>query len=153
MSMMMRDPFEALTPLREAMNRLFEESFVGPRFDLFTGRAFPVDVYETEDKQKYVVEASLPGVKLGNLQITVEDDMLTIRVAKKHEEKTEKGAYMRRERYEGEMYRSITLPTHIDADKVEAVYEHGVLKLLIPKSAAMKPKQIPVKIKEAASGG
>ncbi|HEY7414796.1 MAG TPA: Hsp20/alpha crystallin family protein, partial [Ktedonobacteraceae bacterium] len=129
MSMMLRDPFEALTPLREAMNRLFEDSFVGPRFDLLTGRIFPIDVYETKDKRNFVIEAALPGVKPEELQVLAEDDTLTIRVAKKHEEKPEKGSYLRRERYEGEMYRTITLPVHIEIERVEAVFEHGVLKL------------------------
>src|SRR5436305_7242978 len=57
MSLVPRDPFDALTPLREAMNRLFEDSFFGPRFDILTGRAFPVDLYETEDGKQYVIEA------------------------------------------------------------------------------------------------
>lgn len=63
MSMVPRDPFEAFVPLREAMNRLFEESFIGPRFEFFTGRTFPLDIYEAEDKQQYVIEASMAGFK------------------------------------------------------------------------------------------
>ena len=57
---------------------------------------------------------------------------------------------MRRERYEGEMSRMITLPTTVEADKVEATYEHGVLKLYIPKAEGVQPKAIPIKVKEAA---
>ena len=83
MSMMLRDPFGVFTPLREVMNRVFEESVVGPRFELFFGRSFPLDIYETEDKKQYVVEASLPGLKPEEIEITAEGDMLTIRVAKK----------------------------------------------------------------------
>jgi HSP20 family protein len=140
---------EALLPLREAMNRLFEESFVGPRFEFFTVRAFPLDIYESEDKQQYVVEASVSGFKPEDIQITAEGNTLMIRAAKKEETKTEKGAYVRRERYEGEMSRSVTLPSAIDASKVEATYEHGVLSLRIPKAEGAKPKKIPVKVKEA----
>jgi HSP20 family protein len=150
MSMIWRDPFETLTPLREAMNRIFEESFVGPRFELVFGRTFPLDVYESEDKLHYLIEASLPGFKPEEIQITVEGDTLLIHALKKEETKTEKGAYMRRERYEGEMSRSITLPTAIDPAKVEATYEHGLLKLSIPKAEVVKPTQIPVKVKEPA---
>ena len=149
MSLVPRDPFEALMPLREAINRMFEESFVRPRFELFTGRFFPIDISETQDKQQYVIEASLPGIKPEEMQITAEGNTLTIRVARKveEEEKKEKGTYVRRERYEGEMSRTISLPTPIDADKVQATYEHGVLTLRVPKAESVKPKQIPVQVK------
>ncbi len=147
MSMIPRDPFEALTPLREAMNRLLEESFVGPRFEFFTARTFPLDIYESEDKQQYVVEASVSGFKPEEIQIMAEGNTLTIRAAKKEEKKEEKGSYVRRERYAGEMSRSVTLPSAIDASKVEATYEHGVLTLRIPKAEGAKPKQIPVQVK------
>ncbi len=151
MSMIPRDPFEALLPLREAMNRLFEESFVGPRFEFFTtARAFPLDIYESEDKQQYVVEASVSGFKPEDIQIMAEGNTLTIRAVKKEETKAERGSYVRRERYEGEMSRTVTLPGPIDASKVEATYENGVLTLHIPKAEGAKPKQIPVKVKEAA---
>ncbi len=150
MSMIWRDPFEPLTPLREAMNRLFEESFVGPRFELVFGRTFPLDVSESEDKQHYLIEASLPGFKPEEIQVTVEGDTLLIHAQKKEETKAEKGTYVRRERYEGEMSRSITLPTAIDVARVEASYEHGLLKLIVPKAEVAKPTQIPVKVKEPA---
>jgi HSP20 family protein len=146
MSMIRRDPFEALMPLRDAVNRLFEESFIWPgRLEVFTGRSFPVDVYETKDQQGYVVEASLPGAKPEEISISAMGDTLTIRYTTKGEEKVEKPNYVRRERYEGEMTRTITLPTQIDPEKVQATYEQGVLKLQVPKSEATKPKQIEVK--------
>ncbi len=144
------DPFEARMSLREAINRLFEESFVWPHFEFFPARSFPVDIYESEDKKQYVIEASLPGFTPEELQITAVGEMLTISAAKKGEEKLEKGTYMRHERYEGEMSRTFTFPTFVDAENVQATFEHGVLKLYIPKTEEAKPKQIPVKIKEPA---
>lgn len=151
MSMMWKDPREALMPLRDAVNRLFEESFIWPgRLEVFTGRSFPVDVYETKDQQGFVIEASLPGAKPEEISISAMGDTLTIHHATKGEEKVEKPNYVRRERYEGEMTRTITLPTQIDPEKVQATYEQGVLKLQVPKSEAAKPKQITVKVKEAA---
>lgn len=151
MSMIWKDPSEAFMPVRQVMDRLFEESFIRPeRFTLFTGRTFALDVYESKDQKEYVVEASLPGVKPEEIEITSSGDTLTIRYATKGEEKVEKPKYMRRERYEGEMSRTFTLPTQIDPEKVQATYEHGVLTLHIPKSEAAKPKQIPVKMKEVA---
>ncbi len=150
MSMMWRDPREALLPLRDAVNRLFEESFIWPgRLEVFTGRSFPVDVYETKDQQGFVIEASLPGAKPEDISISAMGDTVTITYATKGEEKVEKPNYVRRERYEGEMTRTIALPTQIQPEKVQATYEHGVLKLQIPKSEAAKPKQIEVKVKEA----
>ncbi len=151
MSMIWRDPREALTPLREAVNRMFEESFDWPeRLEVFAGRTFPVDVYETKDQQGYIVEASLPGVKPEEITVTAIGDRLTIRYASKGEEKVEKPNYVRRERYEGEMSRTILLPTKIEPDKVKATYEQGVLKLQVPKVESAKPKQIHVKMKEPA---
>ena len=149
MSMMWRDPREAITPLRDVMNRLFEESFIWPgRLEVLTGRTFPVDVYETKDQQGYIVEASIPGAKPEDISISAMGDTLTIRYATKGGEKVERPNYVRRERYEGEMTRTISLPTQIQSEKVEATYEHGVLKLQVPKSEAEKPKQIEVKVKE-----
>jgi HSP20 family protein len=151
MSMIWKDPFEALMPLREAVNRLFEDSFVWPgRLEVFTGRTFPVDIYETRDQQGYIVEASLPGVKAEDISISAICDTLTIHYATKGEEKVEKPAYVRRERFEGDMTRMITLPTHILPEKVVATYEQGVLKLQVPKYEEVKPKQIPIKVKELA---
>jgi len=148
MTLIRRDPFEAMLPLREAMNRLFEESFIGPRFEFLTPRSFPVDIYESEDKLFYVIEAALPGFKPEELHITAMGDTLTISAVKKEEEKLEKETYVRQERYTGEMTRTFTLPTVIDAEKIEAVFEHGVLKLSIPKAEEVKPKEIPIKVKE-----
>jgi HSP20 family protein len=151
MSLTPRETSGGLTPLRDAMNRLFEESFIGPRFDFFTSRTFPLDVYETPDRQQYVIEAALPGCKPDEIQITAEGDTLTIHTMKKGEEKAEKGNYVRREFIADEMNRSISLPTPIDQGKVEASYEQGILSVRVPKAQGAQPKQIPIKVKEAVS--
>jgi HSP20 family protein len=150
MPLIWRDPFEATIPLREAVNRLFEESFIGPRFEFLTPRTFPVNIYESADKLHYVIEAALPGFKLEELHITAVGDTLTISAVKKEEEKPEKELYVRRELYMGEMTRTFTLPAVMDVEKIEAVFEHGVLKLLISKAEEVKPKEIPIKVKELA---
>jgi HSP20 family protein len=144
------EPSDALVPLREAENRLFEDSFVssGP-FDLSTeGRTFPVDIYETD--KHYTIEAVLLGVKPEDLQITALGDTLTIHVMQKQEAKKETKTYMRRERYEREVSRTIGLPSVVEPEKVEATYEHGILKLQVPKAEVAKPQPISVRIKEAA---
>lgn len=152
MTLVPRDPFDAFMPLRDAMNRLFEDSIVGPRLEIFAGRSFPVDIYQTDDQQQYVIEAALPGFKPEEVQITAMNDALTIRVAKSGEEKVEKGSYVRRERYEGEMARTIMLPTTIDPAKVQATYEHGVLTVHVPKTEEAKPQQIPIQPKKETAG-
>lgn len=147
MSLARRELFPEITPLREAIDRLLEQSVVGlGRFDVF-GRTFPMDVRETDGE--YIVEASLPGMKPEDVQVMATENMLTIRATKKEEEKTEKpGVYVRHERYEGELSRSITLPTSIKAENVVATYEHGVLTLHIPKAEIAKAQQIKIQIKE-----
>lgn len=100
MSMIWRDPSEALMPLRQAMNRLLEESVVWPGrfgFELFTGRTFPIDVYESKDQQAYEVKASLPGAKPEEIEITASGDTLTISYVTKREQKVEKPRYVRRD--------------------------------------------------------
>lgn len=140
------EPFGMMTPLREAMNRLLEDSFISPaRFDPLVGRALPLDVFDAESE--YVIEASLPGVKPEDLKVSATDDTVTIRATIKHDEKeTKKGSYVRRERHEGELARTVTLATPIDPAKVSASYEHGVLRLTLPKSEIAKPRQIDVTV-------
>lgn len=145
------EPRETFGSLRDAVGRLFEESFVNPRAleSLMFGRSFPLDI--TEAEQEYVIEASLPGVKTEDVQITALGDTLTIHATRKPAETTEKArTYVRRERYEGEVQRIITLPIPIEADRVIAAYENGVLTVRVPKTEAAKPKQIRVMIEESA---
>jgi len=151
MAMTRWDPVDQLMPLplRDVVSRLLEESFVPPRgLEVFAmGRGLPVDIYETAND--YVIEASLPGVKVDEIQVTAVGDTLTIHAKSAHdlekkEQKKEQGAYVRRERYSGEFTRAIELPGAFDADKVEATYKHGNLTLRVPKAEAVKPKTIPV---------
>lgn len=140
------EPFGMMTPLREAMNRLLEDSFISPsRFEPLIGRSFPLDVFESDGE--YVIDASLPGVKPEDLKVSATEDTITIRATMKHEEHdVKKGSYVRRERHEGEIVRSVTLSNPIDPSRVSASYEHGVLKLTAPKSEAAKPRQIEVTV-------
>jgi HSP20 family protein len=150
MSLTRWEPFQELTPLREAMNRLFEESFVGlGRYDLFGGTP-PIDIRETETE--FVIEASLPGMKPEDVQITATPDQVTVRATKKEEEKKEEkpGTFVRHERYAGELSRTIVMPKTVKVDEIAATYEHGVLMLHVPKAEVPKAKQIPVQVKAPA---
>lgn len=141
------EPMRDLVSLRDAMDRLFEESFVGP----WGGWAGPaeqgklaLDVYQTEDS--VVVEASIPGVKPEDVDITVTGDALTIKGESKSEEKVEKENYIRQERRYGSFSRSVLLPEGLDKSKAEAAFENGVLTITFPKTEEVKPKSVKVKI-------
>ena len=136
-------PFGELLSLRQAMDRLFEDSYVrspGWGSSPFEGGALPVDVSTTGDD--LVVEASLPGVKPEDVEITVEDGTLTIRGEFRSERKEEDGDYLVQEIRRGTFSRSITLPNGLEADKATASFENGILTLRVPKAEQVKPRQI-----------
>ena len=142
-----REPFRDLVSLRDAMNRLFEESFVRPGEGLtpFEPGTAAVDVFETDDA--VVVRSMLPGVKADDLDVSISGDVLTIRGESKSEEKVEEGNYIRREIRYGSFSRSVHIPTRVQADQAEADYTDGVLTLTLPKAEEVKPKAIKVSVK------
>src|ERR671932_995384 len=138
------EPFRDMVSLRDAMDRLFEDSFVTPRALGRTGwNDLSLDVYETDND--VVVKAALPGIKPEDVEITLTGDQLTIRGETREETENKDKNYLRRESRYGSFARSITLPSGLQGDKAEANFEHGVLTLTIPKSEEVKPKQIKVK--------
>lgn len=136
-------PAQELLPVREAMNRLFEESFWFPH-QLTNGRAsqVPMDVYTEGDD--YFIEVSLPGVKPDDVNIEMMGNTVTIS-GEAHVDATEGRNYLARQRRSGKFEASLTLPVAADASKAEARFEHGVLRLRVPKSEAAKPKRISLK--------
>lgn len=141
------EPFSELVSLRDAMDRIFEESVIRPRNWLAPdGEGVPIDVYESNGD--VVVKATIPGVKPEDIDISVMGDVLTIKGEYKEEEKVEKENYYRRERRQGAFTRSISLPTEVVVDKANAEFEAGVLTLTLPKSEEVKPKTIEVKAKK-----
>ena len=142
------EPFRDAVSLRDAMNRLFEESVVQP----LTGWPAPVraetlavDMYETDDA--IVVKAAIPGVKSDELDVSITGDTLTIKGETKSEEEIEEGNFIRRERCYGSFCRSLAIPLPVVAGKAEAEFEDGVLTLTLPKAEEVKPKAIKVKAK------
>ncbi len=137
------DPYGEMMTLREAMNSLFEDSYVSPSTARSGTLGMPLDVAET--KEGFIVEASLPGVKPENLDITLQDNILTISGETRQEQTTgEKPNYHRVERRYGRFSRSVSLPTQVQSDKVEAHLENGILRLEIPKAEEVKPRKISV---------
>ncbi|MFQ6014070.1 MAG: Hsp20/alpha crystallin family protein [Anaerolineae bacterium] len=146
MSITRWDPFRDLVSLREAMDRLFEESFVRPRRAWLTPLRegeLAIDMYETEDD--VVVKTAVPGVSPDDIDISIVGDTLSIKGETKTEEEVKEGSYLRRERHYGAFSRTVSLPAGIKADKAEASYENGILTLTIPKAEEVKPKTIKVK--------
>ncbi len=139
------DPFREAMSLREAMDRLFEDSFVRPLswFMPVNGASvLPLDMFETDEE--VVVRASVPGVDPKDIDISVTGDVLTIQGTMPEDQE---GNYYLRERRCGAFRRSISLPVPVDTDKAKAEYEHGVLTLTLPKAEEAKPKAIQVKAK------
>jgi len=146
MNLVRWEPFDQLMSLRQAMDKLFEESFVTPSraFGGF-GVAMPIDMYQTENE--VVVKTALPGVKPEDIDITITGDTLHIRGENKADEKIKREDYIYQEQRYGAFSRSITLPSGLDTDKAEAKFEDGILTLTIPKSEEVKPKSIKIKAK------
>jgi len=142
-------PFTDLMSLRQAMDRLVEDSYVRPSRALAgPGEAGgPVlDVYQTPNE--IVVKAGLPGVKPEDVNIDVTGDTLTMKGETKAEQEIKKEDYLYRERRYGAFSRSVILPGGLRSDKAEATMEDGVLTLTIPKAEEVKPRVISVRAKE-----
>jgi HSP20 family protein len=136
------DPF---TDIRTTMDRLFDEGFSRPWRFLNTPEyeaAFPVEVSETDDALD--VKAAMPGVRPEEVEITVANDVLTIKAEHRETAEDKKREYYRREIRYGAFHRALSLPVSVDADKAEASFENGMLHLKLPKAEALRPKQIKV---------
>jgi HSP20 family protein len=148
------EPFRGATTLQDQVNRLFHDVFErqGEESSL-TAWAPAVDIYETE--HELVVKADLPDIDPKDLDIRVENNILTIRGERKFEKKVNEDNYLRVERAYGSFARSFTLANTVNSDAIKAEYQNGVLTLTIPKKEEAKPKQIKVNVATpamAASG-
>ena len=129
--------------LRQAMDRLFDNDVFRP-FGWgavpFDGPGLPLDVTTTPGE--LIVEASLPGIKPEDVEITVENGTLTITGKTSDERRAEEGSYLVQEIRRGTFSRSVTLPNGLEPDLANATFEHGVLTLRIPKAEQVKPRRI-----------
>jgi HSP20 family protein len=130
--------------IRDELNSFFDLPFsssFGRAGQLFTGWSPALDLYESGDHLVAVVE--LPGMRKEDIDISLHDGALTISGERKRQSDNGENA-QRTERYVGTFRRSISLPTRVDAGKVSATYEDGILKVTLPKAEEAKPKQIHV---------
>lgn len=129
--------------LRQVMDRLLEDAFVMPRGSDGQGWGGPaLNVYE--EGEQLTVEAQLPGLKPENIDVNVEQGVLTISGQTTTEQERTERNYLVREHRTGRFSRSLRLPASYDPDACTATFEHGVLKLAFPKSEAAKPRHIQI---------
>jgi len=134
---------------RSAFDRLFDETFFSRQADFESQLSWSplLDVAETGDE--YLVKASLPGIEPDDLEITYNDNVLIIKGETQAEREVEEQRYHLRERRSGSFSRSLSLPSTIDADHIQASYTAGVLTLHLPKLEEAKPKRIQVRSGES----
>jgi HSP20 family protein len=135
-----------------AFDRWFDEPWWRPfRFGAEEGGGlWATDMYETDDS--IVLKVGMPGVTPEDVQISLTGNKLTIQGEMKADEEAKEDRYFRREHRYGRYQRSFTLPTTVQGDKADAVFENGVLKLTLPKSEEVKPKQIQVRGSKTIEG-
>ena len=140
-----RDRFRHISSLQEQVNRLFESGLQG-RSDnsALTTWAPAVDIYETENE--LVLKADLPAISEKDLDIRVENNMLTIRGERKFESEVREDNYLRIEHTYGSFSRSFGLPNTVNTEAIKAEYKNGVLTVEMPKRAESKPKQVKINV-------
>ena len=148
------DPFREMLALRSTMDRVFDDSLQSMRFSTNEngGSAFSLAVDVTEDEDEYVVHTSTPGIAEDDIEITLENNILTVAGEFQNENEREEAHFLVRERRAGKFRRSITLPATVDESKVSANFNAGVLAIHLPKAEVAKPKRISVKGSKTING-
>jgi HSP20 family protein len=139
------DPFQEALTLHDAVNQLFAQSFVRPGWTASSSQAWavPIDVFETE--QGYQVRALLPGMQPEDVELTVQQNTLSIK-GEFHPSVREgqQVTWLVQEIGSGTFERTLTFPKPIDTEKLETSYEHGVLSILVPLTESSRPKRISI---------
>jgi HSP20 family protein len=148
------DPFRELGLLQDRMNRLFQDfsGGAGRGEEGLAAATFvpPVDVYE--DEHAITLKMEVPGIEQKDIDIRLENSTLSVRGERKFEKEEKEENFHRIERRYGSFFRSFSLPTAVDTENVTADYDHGVLKIRLPKRAEAKPKQIKVNVGQKLEG-
>ena len=140
------EPLHDLVTLRQAMDRLFDDSFVKLPHGVDGDTVTPaIDIYETGEK--IGIRAFMPGIKPEDIDVNITTGGVVIKGESKSEKETREADYVRRECHYGNFERTIALPQGLKIDKAEAAMENGVLTLEIPKADEVKPKTIKIKAK------
>ncbi|HWG59806.1 MAG TPA: Hsp20/alpha crystallin family protein [Candidatus Acidoferrales bacterium] len=139
------DRFPTISTLQDQVNRLFESGFQ-PRGDnsALTTWAPAVDIYETENE--LVLKADLPEINEKDLDVRVENNMLTLHGERKFDQTVKEDNYLRVERSYGSFSRSFSLPNTVNTEAIKAEYKNGVLTVQLPKRAESKSRQVKVSV-------
>lgn len=137
-------PLGDFVSLRDAMDQLFQESFIRPNgWSGPSGQlTMPVDLWETKDA--YHLRADLPGLKPDEITINVTGDTVSLSGETKPATDVSQDGWIRRERHTGKFQRAFTLPVQIDSNAVTATFANGVLELVLPKAESVKPKTVKI---------
>jgi HSP20 family protein len=143
------DPFREMMSLRQAMDRLFEDSFVRrPHWwPALAEGALPLSLEMYQTANDVVVKAAVPGAKPEEVDISITGDTITIKGERKEEKGVKEADYFLKEHVCGSYSRMLTIPVPVQADKAEAAFENGILTLTLPKKEEAKPKQVKIKPK------
>lgn len=144
MAMSRFTPISDLVSLRDAMDQLFQESFIRPNgWSAMSGQvSMPVDLWETTDA--YHLRADLPGLTPDDIEINVTGDTVSLAGETKASTDVTTEGWLRQERRTGKFQRAFTLPVQIDSNAVTATFTNGVLELVLPKSESVKPKTVKI---------
>ena len=142
MTLVRWDPFRELVTISNRLNRTLNDSFVGTE-DAFGAWAPPVDIFEKSDN--LVIRAEIPGAKPEDLDVRIENGVLSLHGERKRELDVDEKSSHRLERVYGSFTRSFSLPTIVDASKITATYKDGILEVSVPKAEAAKPKRIEIR--------
>jgi len=138
------DPFREMANWRSMVDRMFDNSFWGPLANWTEPASWNLALDVSETKDEFLVKASLPGINPDDLEITYDNNVLSIQGEVKEDKENGDQHFHLRERRYGSFYRSITLPSSVKADAIKAAYDSGVLTLHLPKSEEAKPKRIAI---------
>ncbi len=138
------DPFQEMLNLRRTVDRLFDNA--SPDHEWAQPALWGLAVDMVENKDDFIVKASIPGINPEDLDISYADDTLTIKGEVKSDNEVKENQYHLRERRYGSFARSITLPIKIIGDAIEASYQNGIVTLRLPKAEEVKPKRIAIKV-------
>ncbi len=140
------EPVRELNSIQGEMNRLFNTYFDTPHSGVGNGRRWIPAMDLVESGDEFVLRADLPGLSEGDVNIELEDNVLTISGERKTEHEERKGGYYRVERSSGKFSRSLSLPEGVDPEAVNASFENGVLEVRIPKPEQRKPHKVAIKV-------
>jgi len=154
------NPVRELAAWQNAMERAFENPFGEGPFgeghflaNRPEARSWSLALDAAENEDNYIVKASIPGVNPDDLDITLEENVLTIKGETKVDETVKEADFHLRERRYGTFSRSVRFPVAVNAEAVEAAYEHGVLTLTVPKAEVVKPKRIAIRTSDKVIEG